>query len=89
MFEIQIIPFIQHVWNTAKADAQSSAARNGSDFGQFNSHTFQVVGDLTGKGDPACTKEDGRPGNGESKFGPACTPEPDAVHIGVYGHGKN
>lgn len=88
-FEIELVPYSQQLWNTIKSDAQSSAAANGDQFGQASPKEVFVVGRSTDSGLDPCKKEDGKPGKGESKFAPACAPEPDAVSISVYGHGTD
>ena len=88
-FELGIIPYIASIWETARSDATASAAKNGSDFGQVNSHLFFVSGANTSAGLPPCTAGYGSPGKGQSKVGPACAGEPSMVHYSVYGNGTD
>jgi hypothetical protein len=88
-FEVQIIPYIQNIWDTAKSDAQSSAAKNGDDFGETNKHLFFVSGELRSRDLGKCNKHNDRPGRDEAKFGPACKGEPAADHLSVYGNGTD
>jgi hypothetical protein len=86
-FEIQIVPYYNSIWNTAKSDAMRSAARNGDTFGQSSKKLFFVTGETTGKGLQPCKPDLGTPGKGESKYGPVCATEPAESHISVYGNG--
>lgn len=88
-FDITVVSYKKSIWDSAKSQAQSTAAMEGSDYGDVSRSMFFVQGNLTDKGDAPCNKHNGKPGKGGSKFGPACIPEPDAVHIGVYGHGTD
>jgi hypothetical protein len=88
-FQLGIIPYIAPVWQTEKADATRSAAKNGSHYGQVNSHLFFVTGENTSAGLPPCTAGDGSPGKGGSKLGPACAGEPSLEKISVYGNGTD
>jgi len=86
---VQIIPYIKTIWNTAKSDAIKSATKNHDTFGQSSKQMFFVTGEDTGEGLQPCDKDLGSPGKGQSKYGPVCATEPDAVHIGVYGNGTD
>jgi hypothetical protein len=88
-FEIELVPYSKKIWKEEKADAKSSASKTGSDYGQVNSRMFFVSGKFTDKGDPPCVKSYGKPGKGQSKYAPVCTPEPAASHIAVYGNGTD
>lgn len=88
-FDVQVIPYIKQVWDEAKSKARSLAAKNHDDFGDASKKMFFVTGELRSGGDGPCNKHDDKPGEGEAKFGPACAGEPNAVHIGVYGHGPD
>ena len=87
--DIQIIPYIKSIWDTAKSDATKSAGKNGDTFGQSSKALFFVTGVTTGHGLQPCDKDLGTPGRGQSKFGPVCATEPDATHISVYGNGTD
>ena len=87
LFEIQLIPYIKSIWNTAKNSAAASATKNGSEFGEFNSKLFWVSGEITDKDLPPCNPDNGSPGKGDSKLGPVCSPEPTADHFSAYGYG--
>jgi hypothetical protein len=87
--ELGIIPYVASVWKTEKTDATRSAAKNGTDYGQVNSHLFFVTGENTSAGLPPCTAVDGAPGTGGSKLGPACAGEPSLEKISVYGNGTD
>lgn len=86
-FAIQLIPYIRSVWTSAKSKSQFSAARNGSDFGQFTKTLFFVSGEVTGKGLQPCDSDLGTPGHGESEYGPVCESEPSEAHFTAYGNG--
>jgi hypothetical protein len=86
---LEIIQYSTNVWDTAKSDAEKSAARNGSDFGEVSSDEFFVSGTYTDKGLPPCKKQDGSPGKGVSKFGPVCSPEPAANHYEAIARGND
>ena len=88
-FELGVIPYVASIWQTEKADATQSAAKNGSDFGQANSHLFFVTGEQTSAGLPPCSANYGSPGKGGSKLGPACAGEPSLEKISVYGNGTD
>jgi hypothetical protein len=87
--DIQIIPYIKSVWDTAMSDAMKSAGKHRNTFGQSSKTLFFITGEETGKGLQPCKKDLGTPGKGQSKFGPVCATEPDASHIGVYGNGTD
>lgn len=87
--DVQVIPYIKSIWQTAKSDAQSTAAKNGSTYGENSKKLFFVTGLITGKGKQQCKKDLGKPGHGQSKFGPVCATEPNATHVGVYGNGTD
>jgi len=86
---LEIVPYQTRLWNQAKTDAKKSAAKNGSEFGQANSNEFDLSGKYTDQGDSPCTKSYGKPGHGQSKYSPVCTPEPDAVHYTAYARGTD
>ena len=85
--EIQIVPYFNSIWDSAKSQAMKSGSKDGNEFGEVSRSLFFVTGKETGKGLQPCKKDLGTPGRGDSKFGPACETEPDASHIGAYGNG--
>lgn len=87
--DVQMIPYIKSIWDLAKTDAVKSAAKDGDDYGQVNSKMFFVSGKKSDAGLPPCSKDYGSPGKGQSKFGPACSPEPDLEHFTVIGNGTD
>jgi hypothetical protein len=88
-FDLEITPYTKGLWNTAKSAAMHAAAKNGSNFGKYSKKEFFVSGDYTDKGLSPCTHRDGSPGKGESKFVPACSPEPEAVHEEAVAYGTD
>ena len=86
-FDVQIIPYIKTIWDIAKSKAESSAAKEGSDFGNSSKQLFFVSGKVKHDTLDKCNKHNDKPGEGEAKFGPACVGEPAADHIGAYGYG--
>jgi hypothetical protein len=88
-FEVQIIPYVKKIWDTAKSDAKSSAAKNGDDFGETNKHLFFAGGEIKHSDLGKCNKHNDQPGQGGAKFGPACKGEPAADHFSAYGNGTD
>jgi hypothetical protein len=86
-FEVQLIPYISRIWNTAEGSAQFTAAKNGSVFGHANKNLFDVSGAVTDSGLQPCMPDLGSPGQGESLQGPVCSPEPPEDHFSAYGRG--
>lgn len=86
---LEIVPYSKKLWKQAKADAKKSAAKNGSQFREKGSNEFDVTGKYTDQGDSPCTKSQGKPGHGQSKYAPVCTPEPNAVHYAAYARGTD
>lgn len=86
---LEIVPYIKSVWDKAKSDSRASAAKYGDTFGESSKRLFFVSGHSTGKGLQPCKPDLGKPGHGQSKFGPACSTEPDASAFGAYGNGTD
>ena len=84
-FDLEIIPYISSIWNTAKTAAQKAGAKPGNSFGQSSSKLFFESGTDTSSSLPACS-----PGEKPPKYGPpACAGQPSWVHFGAYGNGTD
>ena len=80
---VQIIPYFKTVWDIAQGDATKH-----SGYGRYSKSLFFVSGEKTDAGLTPCAQQDyGKPGAGQSRVGPVCSPEPPMAHIGVYGNG--
>jgi hypothetical protein len=83
--ELEIIPYTAKIWNTAKSDAQVTAAKEGTDFGQSSSKLFFVSGVVHSSSKPPCT-----PGQKRPEYGPpACDGQPSWAHFSAYGNGTD
>lgn len=82
---LEIIPYITKIWDTAKSDAEHTAAKEGYDFGQSSSKLFFVSGEVKSSSTPACS-----PGQKRPEYGPpACNAQPSWVHYTVIGNGTD
>jgi hypothetical protein len=81
--DIQIIPYMKSVWQTAEANAMHSASVNGSTFGHSSAKLFFVSGTKTSAGMSPCTPSQ----KVTDEFEPQCAGQPDASVFDAIGYG--
>jgi hypothetical protein len=81
--DIEIIPYVKSVWQTAEANAMHSATVNGSTFGHSSPKLFFVSGTKTSAGMAPCTPSQ----KVTNEFEPQCAGQPDASVLDAIGYG--
>jgi hypothetical protein len=82
--EVEIVPYIKFVWNTAQSDAMHSASVQGSTFGRFTSKLFFVSGTVTSAGMSPYTADE----KVSEELAPQCAGQPSLTHLTAIGCGS-